>query len=165
MTAHTSPPPGALSVARRGFLGSARLLVAVLWAGSLWAVGYLVAPTLFATLSDRVLAGSIAGSMFHSMAMLSLGCGLAMLLLLWRATPGWDARRRRTVLALIVVMVMCTVASHFGLQPLMAELRAAAGAGGVMESAAKSRFGMLHGIASIIYLVQSILAGWLVLKQ
>jgi hypothetical protein len=34
-----------------------------------------------------------------------------------------------------------------------------------MESAAKSRFGMLHGISSVIYLVQSLLAGWLLIKQ
>ncbi|KQV85218.1 hypothetical protein ASD15_05990 [Massilia sp. Root351] len=148
-----------------GFLPKVRLLVAVLWAGCLWAVGYLVAPTLFATLGDRVLAGTIAGSMFHAMALLSLGCGLAMLLLLWRATPGWDGQRRRTVLAIIVLMVMCTVVSHFGLQPMMAELRAAAGPSGVMESAAKGRFGMLHGVSSGIYLIQSLLAGWLVLKQ
>jgi hypothetical protein len=148
-----------------GFMPKVRLLVAVLWAGSLWAVGYLVAPTLFATLSDRVLAGTIAGSMFHAMALLSLGCGLAMMLLLWRATPGWDGKRRRTVLAIIVLMVMCTVVSHFGLQPMMAELRAAAGPSGVMESAAKGRFGMLHGISSGIYLIPSLLAGWLVLKQ
>lgn len=146
-------------------LPKARLLVAALWAGSLWAVGYLVAPTLFATLSDRVLAGVIAGSLFHAMALLSLGCGLAMLLLLWRGTPDWDGKRRRTVLAIIVVMVMCTVASHFGVQPLMAELKAAAAPGGVMDAAAKSRFGMLHGVSSMIYLVQSILAGWLLLKQ
>lgn len=154
-----------MTVPMPGFLPKLRLLVAVLWAGSLWAVGYLVAPTLFATLSDRVLAGTIAGSMFHSMALLSLGCGLAMMLLLWRATPGWDGKRRRTVLAIIVLMVMCTVVSHFGLQPMMAELRAAAGPSGVMESAMKSRFGMLHGISSGIYLIQSLLAGWLVLKQ
>jgi hypothetical protein len=146
-------------------LPKVRLLVAALWAGSLWAIGYLVAPTLFATLSDRVLAGVIAGSLFHAMAMLSLGCGLAMLLLLWRGTPGWDGKRRRTVLAIIVVMVMCTVASHFGLQPMMAELKAAAAPGGVMDAAAKSRFGMLHGVSSVIYLVQSILAGWLLVKQ
>jgi len=149
----------------RGLLPKLRLLVAVLWAGSLWAVGYLVAPTLFATLSDRVLAGTIAGSMFHAMAMLSLGCGLAMLLLLWRGTPDWDGQRRRTVLAIIVLMVMCTVVSHFGLQPMMTQLREAAGPAGVMESAMKSRFGMLHGVSSGIYLIQSLLAGWLVLKQ
>ena len=53
-------------------LAKVRLLVAAIWAGSLWTVGYLVAPTLFASF-DRVLAGSIAGLMFHAEAMLSLG--------------------------------------------------------------------------------------------
>ena len=151
--------------AKAGLLEKVRLIVAVLWAGSLWTVGYLVAPTLFATLSDRVLAGTIAGAMFHAEAMLSLGCALALLVLLKFATPDWAPRRRRTMLALVAAMVLCTVASHYGLQPMMAELRAAAGPGGVMESAAKSRFGMLHGISSVIYLVQSLLAGWLILKQ
>ncbi len=151
--------------AKARLLERARLLVAVLWAGSLWTVGYLVAPTLFATLSDRALAGTIAGAMFHAEAMLSLGCALALLVLLKFATPDWTPRRRRTMLALVAAMALCTVVSHYGLQPMMAELRAAAGPGGVMESAARSRFGMLHGVSSVIYLVQSFLAGWLILKQ
>ena len=146
-------------------LAKVRLLVAVLWAGSLWAVGYLVAPTLFATLADRVLAGTIAGSMFHAVALLSLGCALASLVLLKFGTPDWTPQRRRTVLALIAAMALCTVVSHYGLQPMMAELKAAAGPGGVMESAGKARFGMLHGISSSIYLIQSLLAGWFILKQ
>ncbi|MES2016126.1 MAG: DUF4149 domain-containing protein, partial [Pseudomonadota bacterium] len=50
----------------------ARLLLITLWAGSLWTIGYVVAPTLFATLHDRVLAGVIAGSMFTSQAWLSM---------------------------------------------------------------------------------------------
>jgi hypothetical protein len=151
--------------AKAGLLEKVRLIVAVLWAGSLWTVGYLVAPTLFATLSDRVLAGTIAGAMFHAEAMLSLGCALALLVLLKFATPDWAPRRRRTMLAQVAAMVLCTVASHYGLQPMMAELRAAAGPAGVMESAARSRFGMLHGVSSVLYLVQSFLAGWLILKQ
>ena len=145
-------------------LARARLLVATLWAGSLWTVGYLAAPTLFATLSDRVLAGTIAASLFRIEAMLSLACGAALLLLLWLGKD-FSVARQRTLLLIIVAMVACTVASHFGLQPLMAELRAAAGPAGVMESAAKSRFGMLHGISSGIFLVQSLLAGWLIIKQ
>jgi len=139
-------------------LDKVRLLVAALWAGSLWAVGYLVAPTLFMTL-DRTLAGQVAGSMFHSMAMLSLGCGAAMGVLLFYATRGWTPKRRRSMLLVVVAMVMCTLASHFGIQPMMAEAKAMAG------EAARSRFGMLHGISSGIYLVQSLLAGWLVWKQ
>ena len=135
-------------------LAKVRLLVAALWAGSLWAVGYLVAPTLFATL-ERQLAGQIAGTMFHSMALLSLGCGVAMGVLLFFGAGDWTPKRRRGMLLIVVAMVMCTVVSHFGLQPMMAAAKAAN----------DGSFGKLHGISSGIYLVQSLLAGWLVWRQ
>lgn len=138
-----------------------RCLIAALWAGSLWTVGYLVAPTLFATLPDRVLAGTVAASMFRSQAWLSIACGVLLLVLLRCGVPD----RRRTLLALALVVLLCTLVVHFGLQPMMGALREAAGPGGVMASAEKSRFGLLHGISSVIYLVQSVLAGVLVWKM
>jgi len=142
-------------------LPAARLLVTTLWAGSLWTVGYLVAPVLFSTLSDRVLAGSIAGSIFRIEAWLSVGCGLVLL-----AMVAFDdaSRERRSLLRLIVVMLLCVAVGYFGLQPWMAALREAAGPSGVMEGAARTQFGILHGVASLIYLFQSVLALVLVLK-
>ena len=142
-------------------LPAARLLVTTLWAGSLWTVGYLVAPVLFSTLSDRVLAGSIAGSIFRIEAWLSVGCGLVLL-----AMVAFDdaSRERRNLLRLIVVMLLCVVVGYFGLQPWMAALREAAGPSGVLEGAARTQFGILHGVASLIYLFQSVLALVLVLK-
>jgi hypothetical protein len=137
-----------------------RLLVATLWAGSLWTVGYLVAPTLFATLADRVLAGTVAASMFRSEAWLSIACALGMLALLARAKE-LDAKRRRLLVVLAVAVLVCTLVVQFGLQPMMAELRT----GGEMAPAAKTRFGILHGISSVIYLVQSLLAGFLVIRN
>jgi len=135
-------------------LAKVRLLVAALWAGSLWAVGYLVAPMLFVSL-ERALAGSIAGTMFQAEAILSLSCGAVMELLLFFGTRDWTPKRRRSVLLIVVAMVMCTVVSHFGLQPMMAAAKAAN----------DGSFGRLHGISSSIYLVQSLLAGWLLWKQ
>lgn len=142
-------------------LPSARLLVTTLWAGSLWTVGYLVAPVLFSTLSDRVLAGTIAGSIFRIEAWLSVGCGLMLLVIV-----AFDdaSRERRNLLRLIVVMLLCVVVGYFGLQPWMAALREAAGPSGVMEGATRTQFGILHGVASLIYLFQSVLALVLVLK-
>jgi hypothetical protein len=142
-------------------LPATRLLVTTLWAGSLWTVGYLVAPVLFSTLSDRVLAGSIAGSIFRIEAWLSVGCGLALL-----AMVVFDdaSRERRSLLRLIVVMLLCVVVGYFGLQPWMAALREAAGPSGVMEGVARTQFGILHGVASLIYMFQSVLALVLVLK-
>ena len=37
-------------------------ILLTLWVGSLWVVGFVVAPVLFAELDDRALAGSTAGS-------------------------------------------------------------------------------------------------------
>ncbi len=135
-------------------LAKVRLLVAALWAGSLWAVGYLVAPTLFVSF-DRVLAGTIAGTIFQAEAILSLSCGAVLQLLLFFGTRDWTPKRRRSVLLIVVAMVMCTVVSHFGLQPMMAAAKVSG----------DGSFGRLHGISSGIYLVQSLLAGWLLWKQ
>ena len=141
-------------------LARARLLVIVLWAGSLWTVGYLVAPTLFGTLGDRVLAGMIAGSMFRHEAWLSLVCGVLVLAL----SGGLDDRARKQVRWLAVAMLACLGVGYFGLQPLMAALKAEA-PGGVMDEAARSRFGMLHGISAVFYLAQSLMAAVLAIKN
>lgn len=141
----------------------ARLLVATIWAGSLWTVGFLVVPTLFHTLSDQVLVGTIAASLFDAQAWVGMACALAMLVLVGQG--GHAPRPRRTLLLIVLAMLACTLVVHFGLQPMMAQLRAAAGPGGVMESALRARFGMLHGISMSIYLIQSLLAVWLLFKQ
>jgi hypothetical protein len=138
----------------------ARRCVLTLWAGSLWTVGYLVAPTLFATLADRVLAGTVAGAMFRSEAWLSIGCALLMLALLQWGAHELDAGRRRTAKLLVLAMLLCTLLMHFGLRPMMAALREAAGPG-----ALPARFGMLHGVSSVLYLIQSLLAGALIWKE
>ncbi len=144
------------------FLPGVRALLVTLWVGSLWAVGYLAAPTLFATLADRTLAGTIAGSLFRVEAWLSLACGVLLLGLFW-ADRGFA--KRRSCLWLVLGMLVCLAVGYFGLQPFMAELKATAAAnGGVMDEAVKARFGMLHGVASVIYLLQSLLAAGLVLK-
>ena len=34
-----------------------------------------------------------------------------------------------------------------------------------MDAATESKFGVLHGVSATLYLVQSLLAAWLVVKQ
>ncbi len=146
------------------FLLRVKLLLATLWVGSLWAVGYLVAPTLFATLADRSLAGTIAGSMFRVEAWLSIACGLALVALIRLTAKESDAARRRSSIILVAAMLACTLVSHFGLQPFMAALRESAGAGGVMAPEARMQFGILHGVSSAVYLMESLLGAGLILK-
>src|SRR5438105_704534 len=118
----------------------ARLLIATLWVGSLWTVGYLVAPTLFATLPDRVLAGTIAGGLFRVEAWVAVACSLLLALLFAFRTGDDNAPLRKTLLRLTLAMLLCTLIGYFGIQPFMASLREAAGPGGVMSSGAKTQF-------------------------
>jgi hypothetical protein len=77
-----------------------------------------------------------------------------------------DFAKRRDCVVLVVLMLVCLSVGYFGLQPFMAALREAAVAnGGVMTEAARARFGVLHGVASVIYLLQSGLGVLLVLRQ
>lgn len=142
-----------------------RLLLVTIWAGSLWSIGYLVAPTLFATLSDRALAGTIAGSLFHIESWISLACAVLLLALLkWGAADlAW--RARRTLALVVLAMLLCSLITQFAIFPMVAALREAAGPGGVAGSPVAARFGMLHGVSMLIYLVQSVLAVVLVWKQ
>ncbi len=140
-----------------------RGLLITFWVGSMWTIGYVVAPLLFATLTDRAQAGTLAGLFFKAEAWISLICGALLLAIIWTQT---EHPTRILQIKLVIGMILCTVIGYFGLQPYMAELRAiAAQSGGIMDDAMRSRFGMLHGAASAIYLVQSLLAVGLVMKS
>lgn len=140
-----------------------RVLLVTFWAGSLWTIGYVIAPLLFATLTDRAQAGTLAGLFFKAGAWISLICGASLLAIIWTQRVH---STRILQIKLVSGMLLCTVLGYFGLQPYMAELRAiAAQSGGIMNDAVRSRFGMLHGAASVIYLIQSVLAVGLVLKS
>ncbi len=147
---------------RAYLLTHARTLLVTLWAGSLWTVGYLAAPLFFATLPDRTLAGTIAGTLFRAEAWLSLVCGI-LLLVIFRADTHLPSRK--TCTRIVIGMLLCVLIGYFALQPFMAEIRAAAANnGGVMDEILRARFGMLHGVASVIYFLQSALAVALVVK-
>lgn len=140
-----------------------RIVLVTFWAGSLWTVGYVVAPVLFSTLADRTLAGTLAGAVFRTQAWISLACGAMLLALVWADKENLS---RSLLIKLVIGMLACTLIGYFGLQPSMAELRAiAAESGGIMDEAMRSRFGWLHGAASAIYLLQSLIAVGLVLKS
>ena len=126
-----------------------------LWVGGLWAVGYLVAPTLFATLADRQLAGLVAGKLFALIGWVGIACA-AYLLISLIARHG-AAVLRSGFFWLLLLMLALTAASQFGLQPWLAQLKAEALPREVMESVLRDRFATWHGISSILYLVQSLL--------
>jgi hypothetical protein len=130
------------------FLLAAERVLLTAWVGGLWSIGYIAAPTLFAVLDDRKLAGQLAGEMFHVINWLGITCGILLLLIvLKRYGRIWQ-------LWVLLVMLILVMNNEYILQPMMAEIKAQ----GLIEgSDAKSRFGLLHGLSSLAYLLISIM--------
>jgi MFS family permease len=131
------------------------------WVGALWAIGYIAAPLLFSQLSDRSVAGSLAGSMFSVVGWLGLGCG-SYLLLFMLMRFGATAMKR-PLFWLLLLMLGLSAAQLFGLQPLIAQLRSESVPRELAEAATRSRFATWHGVASVLYLVQSVIGVFAVL--
>jgi hypothetical protein len=136
----------------------AQLLVTA-WIGGMWMIGYIVTPTLFAMLDDRMLAGHIAGKLFSVIA--CIGAAAATYLLGFMVARQGRAVLRSALFWVVAVMLVC-VAAGAVLQMEMAALKVGLGSMDVMESAQRGRFAMLHGVASVVYLVQSLLGVWVV---
>jgi len=134
-----------------------------LWVGGLWAVGYLAAPALFYNLEDRMLAGFVAGKMFAWMAWVGLACG--GWLLVFRLARAGGSALKQAFFWIAVAMLLLTIAQHFGIRPILEELKGQAMPKDVMESLFRDRFQAWHGISSAVYLVQSLLGLVLVAKQ
>lgn len=132
-------------------------LLAVLWVGSLLTIGYAVAPVLFTSL-DRMTAGEVAAHLFRIQGVIGVVCGILLLglanLLVRRGSSAY--RRLRWM---IVGMLICVLVGYFALQPFMSAMRVAAleAGGDVGHSVYATRFGILHGISSLFYLIESLL--------
>lgn len=138
-------------------------LAIALWVGGMCAIGYLAAPVLFQHLSDRTLAGNLAGAMFTLVAYAGFACG-GYLLLFLLLRKGWRVFQSG-VFWIVLFMLLFAIAGHFGIQPILAKLKADALPRQVMETALRDRFAAWHGISSGLYLLQSLLGLWLVIWQ
>jgi hypothetical protein len=134
-------------------------IVITLWVGALWAIGYIAAPTLFYSLADRSLAGAIAGKQFATVAWLGMACAAYVIgFLIYR--EGGRAFKTH-VLWLVVLMLLFTLAGHFGIRPILEQLSAEP-VREVLEGVMRSRFQAWHGVASVLWLIQSVLGVGLV---
>jgi len=123
------------------------------WVGGLWAIGYIAVPSLFFTLDDRQLAGELAGQMLKSIQVIGLACGLLLLCGLFYEIGRQFIRQWRCWL--LLAMLLLTVLAVFIIQPMMVDLKAHGPILKGTELAAE--FGRLHGMASVLYLLNSIM--------
>ena len=139
------------------------ILVAGLWVGSILTVGYLVAPVIFSTLTDRQVAGMVAGSIFKVEAYLStIICIALMVLANLLVTRGLT--QYKIIRLILLGMLLCSIAASFVFIPWMNTLRDQALLNGmpVMLSPSADVFGKLHGASSIVFMIQSALGLYLV---
>jgi len=140
------------------FLCRGERLILAIWVGGLLSIGYIATPVLFSLLDSKQLAGQLAGQMFFVMNIIGFVCGGLLLALAGVLKQGvWYKERR--VLVLVVMLSIVAVAS-FVLQPLMQDLKANGLIPGSEEAKA---FGRMHGISSILYLINSLLGIFLVM--
>ena len=133
------------------FLVTERILLTV-WLGSMWTVGYIVAPTLFNTLDDRMLAGQVAGQLFSISSYIGLFCASLLLIGIIYRAPKQVVKNWRVWVLLSMLMII--VIAEFVFQPMMAELKSQGISPG---SHAARQFGQLHGTASVFFLINSLL--------
>ena len=139
------------------------ILIAGLWVGSILAVGYLVAPAIFNTLTDRQVAGMVAGSIFKAEAYLSVVICIALMVLAnLLVTRGQS--QYKMIRLILLGMLICAAAASFIMIPWLDTLRDQALLEGmpVMLSPSADLFRKLHGVSSILFLLQSALGIYLV---
>lgn len=144
-----------------GVTGWLNPLLLTLWVGALWMTA-ITASVLFQTIPDRQLAGLVAGKLFTIVSYIGLVSGL-WLILQRLSSEGFSAFKQGLFWVVLVMWILVLI-GEFGIQPLLAQLKASALPNDVMKSVFASRFRTWHGIASIAYLVECLLGLWLVVK-
>jgi Domain of unknown function (DUF4149) len=111
----------------------------------------VVVPVLFRNY-ERMLAGDIAGRLFGAVSLLGTLCGALLLVFAVARARQRVWRDWRT--GVLAIMLVSTVIGEFGLAARMRELKELM----VLQPAAAAimaEFGRLHGIASLLFLVNS----------
>lgn len=122
-------------------------ILLTMWVGSMWAIGYIVAPVLFQML-DKPVAGNVAGQLFSIVSYLGIFSAVFLIINIV-ARQGFNTRHWQ--LWTLIVMLLVVVIGQFVLQPMMAELKAVG-----LTEVNRGQFGRLHGIASVLFLMNSL---------
>jgi len=144
------------------WLDKLSLILVTFWVGALWTTG-VAAYVLFNTLPDSQLAGQLAGKFFTYVSY--LGLFSASFLLLHRLLVSGTSALKQSYFWAVLIMLLLVLAGHFGIQPILAQLKSDAMPSDVMQSIFASRFKTWHGVASIAYVAQCLLGVVVVLKK
>ncbi|MCU0869989.1 MAG: DUF4149 domain-containing protein [Burkholderiales bacterium] len=143
-------------------LAGVREIALVAWVGSLWLAGGVVAPLLFRSLSDRRQAGDIAGALFEAVTWIGFAAAAVVLALQGRRSTPRRLGRIGTGCAL--AMVALSAVGHFGVRPVLVDLRMRAAGQPVMAGELATRFGRWHAVSGSLYLASVVLGAALVVS-
>lgn len=137
------------------------LILIALWAGALWLSG-LNAYLLFERLQDTQMAGMLAGQLFTAVSYIGMVSGAY--LLIFRVFQFGTSAFKQAFFWAVLVMLLLVLAGHYGIQPILESLKNQALPSDVMQSVFADRFRTWHGVASVAYLIECLLAVVMVLK-
>jgi Domain of unknown function (DUF4149) len=124
------------------------ILSLIAWIGSLIFFSFVLAPTAFAVLPSRHLAGSVVARSLGALHWIGLISGLVFLFasLLYARLNLGDARPFAARNVLIVLMLVLTCISQFGISPRMHAIRTAVGEfdNVPLDEPARLEFNALH---------------------
>jgi uncharacterized membrane protein len=108
------------------FLRFLMLLSLVVWIGGLIFFAFVLAPTAFQVLPSTHLAGSVVGRALGKLHWIGIVCGLVYLVssVFYSSLTQGSARVFASRNLLIVMMLLLTMVSQFGIIPRMDTLRA-----------------------------------------
>ncbi len=129
----TSSPTETASKARLGIgpqiAAFIEVLLVGLWLGSMMFFSFAVAPSAFAVLPTREMAGVIVTSTIGKIEVLGLVIGPLLILMqvaLWRSSPSRPTIKTLKA-ALLLIMIAAAGLSRFWISPVMVSLRARMG--------------------------------------
>jgi sulfite exporter TauE/SafE len=138
----------------KAWAASLHAVLLTIWAGTLWTVGW-VPLVLFGRLQE-IAAGNIAARLFEIGAWVGMVCGGLLIALRLRATP--QRPKRDWILWGLVVMLLITLVSYFGIGAIMENLRQQAAPLSIRDSPLRAQFGMWHGVSSTLFLIEGLIA-------
>lgn len=151
----------------RQALAFSEVLLLSIWLGSMIFFSFAVAPSAFAVLPTRELAGVMVTSTITKLEVLGLVIGPLLLIIQW---PTWRSEHPRIAikaikLILLVAMTSAAAFSHFLISPKMVSLRAAMG--GHIDDVAltdplRVQFNDLHHY-SVMFMAIAMISGVVVL--
>ena len=115
------------------------VFAAALWWGSLTAVGFVVVPLLFKFLPTPAMAGHMAARLFTAQTWVSVGCGVALLLVSRSNRPSALSGRAQGAMIFIVLGMLLALLIEFAVAPRIV---------------ARENLQLWHGAGSVMYAVQ-----------